>query len=1382
MMLMILGFNAVNAQNQISFARLTIDEGLSQNAVFCIIQDRHGFIWAGTEDGLNKYDGYKFNIYKHENANPSTLSNSQINALLEDKYGNLWIGTSDGLNIFNREKETFTRINTRANRMSEATDFITCLFQDSRNNLWIGTTEGLKRFDYRTKKVSSYKLPAASNVAGSNKIQTIYEDKDQVLWVSIGKDLKRFNPVEKKFADLPQALAQNNELRRSTVRVIRQDTKGNFWFGTETSGLFKFDPHSLSFRTYKHIQGNNNSLPISIVRELFVVSNSEIWVGTREGLSIFNPETEVFSNYQYNPYDPKTLSHNSVRNIMKDKAGNIWIGTFAGGINIFHSSGKNFYHIGEQVGRQAGLSHRVVSSILVADNGVLWIGTEGGGLNYIDRKSSIYKSYVINSRQQNIVKSLAKDKNGNIWIGTYDGLSHLNTKTGTFKNFNIPENDEKPGNNQIYALAADEGGVWIGTDGRGLNFIDEQGKQKATYVHNPKNKETISNNSIITLKKDKQNNIWIGTERGLNYFNKKTKKFTQYLNNVNDPYSLSHNSVISLFFDNQNRMWIGTEGGGLNLYDRASNRFYSITENQGLANNVIHAIRQDKSGSLWLSSNKGLSKILFKGASLPFRKENLEILNYTVEDGLQSNQFSTGSAEAGSNGELFFGGINGITAFYPDKIIKNRFKPNVVITDFLIKNNPVTVGKNNSGDSPLQKPITETESITLTHDQAFITFRFAALNYENSDKNEYAYKLNGFADDDWHYVGNQRTATYTNLDAGKYVFQVKASNNDGVWNDEVREITIHVLPPWWKTWYAYLMYTLIIAGLLYLFYYYSLKTAKLKNDLVFEHMSHEKDQELAQRKLSFFTNISHEIKTPLTLILAPIEKLIGMDDGNNKIQNQLMLMQRNGERLIRLINQLLDFRKFETGSMALEAAEGNIVRFIKEVLLAFDSYAKNRKVKISLSTEKDRIRLWFDRDKMEKVIYNLLSNALKFTQENGTVNVRIRTEKGEDGAGSVIIEVEDDGVGIAPENIKKIFDPFNHFDQSGVNPNGTGIGLSFSKGLVELHHGEIRVESTPAVAGGKGLTCFSIKLPLGKKHLAETEIIQNYKDSENISAYSETEIPLSASVKLIERKQHVTSSNDKEKLIMLIVEDNEEVLNFVGSHFEDDFEIQTATNGVHGLEKALQFIPDIIISDVMMPEMTGTTLCTKLKSDARTSHIPVILLTARTPLIFKIEGLETGADDYITKPFNLNILEARVWNLLESRQLLRERYRKEINLQPVNVAITSPDEKFLSKAMSYIEKNIAESNLSVEDLGREVGMSRVTLYRKIKALTNQSAVEFIRTIRLKRAAQLLEQNKLNVSEIAYMVGFMDIDYFRRCFKEQYGYTPKEYAQNAEKVS
>lgn len=1347
----------------LNFRHYTINEGLSQNTVFCLLEDRDGIIWMGTADGLNKFDGYDFKYYKHEFRNAYSISNNQINALYEDKSGKIWIGTADGLNVFDKHTEKFTRLSTTKSPTLTSNDFITSIYEDSKGNIWITSQEGLKLYNLKSKKFSVY--PYIEN----RRADRVMEDSHGILWVSVGKDLRRFDPAKKKYLPLPTILENNSSLRKSFVRVFAKDKTNRIWIGTETAGLFIYDESTNTLEDFKNDKADKNSLPADIIREIFFTNDGKVLLGTRDGLSVYNSQTKKFTNYKNDRFDPNSLSQNSIRDILQDRAGNFWLATYGGGVNLLPTSNSMFRYIGAKTPNKAGLSYRMVSSIADAQNGALWIGTEGGGLNYWNPQSSAFKSYALPQISSNIGANTIKciyPENGNLWLGTVNGLYFMNTSSGNLRKVPLPAE-----NREIVSIVRIKDELWLATNGSGIISLNRNGKTRA-FTISAGDANSLTRNNVFTILKDEADNLWVATNKGLNYFDK--KKFTQYHVQEKNPYSLSNSSFSALFIDSKKRIWIGTKGGGLNLYEKSTNRFYVIDESFGLANNVIQAIEEDKKGNLWVSTNKGLSRIEIKRPP-PFTKQSVSISNYFVEDGLQSNQFMPNASYKNEKGELFFGGINGLTYFSPENITSNKYKPPVIFTEFLIRNKPVI---EYGEDSPLQRPINETKEITLTHDQVFISFKFAALNYVNPAKNKYAYKLEGFKrDEDWHFVGDQRIATYTNLDAGTYIFKVKASNNDGLWNETPKTIKIIVLPPWWKTWWAYLLYTLVIAGILYFYYYYSIKTAKLQKDLEYEHLIREKDSELHQRKLNFFTNISHEIKTPLTLILAPLEKLLSLNHGNNRIQHQLMLMKGNGERLMKLIHQLLDFRKFDSGNMEFQTAEGNLVSFVKEIVASFEAYANHLNINIGLEAEKKSIKAWFDRDKFEKILYNLLSNSLKFTRPGGKITIRIKeTETSPGNKGFAIIEVEDNGSGISPDNIESVFEPFKYYDEDGANLQGSGLGLAFTKALVELHHGEISVSSTQASGGESGKTCFTVKIPLGREHLGDNEIAPDYQDTENIAGYINTEETVTTSEPL-EKRTAAVLANMETKPIMLIIEDNKDVMSFLEEHFEEKFNIVTAFNGQEGVEKAISTVPDIIISDVMMPVMSGTMLCSTLKTDNRTSHIPIILLTARSQVANTLEGLETGADDYITKPFNIRIVEAKVWNLLEQRQLLRERYKKEITLQPRNLAITSPDEVFLNKVMAYIEANIAEVGLNVEDLAKEVFMSRTTLYRKIKALTSQTTVEFIRTVRLKRAAQLLKTDNYTVNEIAYMTGFTDTDYFRKCFKEQYKQTPTEFINN-----
>ncbi|PRY53599.1 two component regulator with propeller domain [Arcticibacter pallidicorallinus] len=1343
-----------------NFKHYTINEGLSQNTVLCLLEDKDGVIWMGTADGLNKFDGYDFTHYKHQFRHAGGISNNQINALYEAKNGDIWVGTADGLNVFNKRTEKFTRLSTTVRRTVTSNDFITSIYEDSKGRVWLTSQEGLKLYDPGRKTFSVY--PYLSN----RRADRLMEDAQGILWISVDKDLRRFDPASKRYLPLPSILERDSSLRNSFVRVLTRDKENKIWIGTEAAGLFVYDARTNTLERFRSDKADPASLPADIIREIFFTRENKVLIGTRDGLSVFDSNTKTFANYKNDRFDPNSLSQNSIRDILQDRAGNIWLATFGGGVNLVAAGNGMFNYLGARTPNKEGLSYRMVSSIADAQDGALWIGTEGGGLNYWDRKNATFKTFALPQISSNIgantIKCIYSEK-GNLWLGTVNGLYFMDTSTGNLRKVELPVR-----NREIVSIVRIKDELWLATNGSGLVSLSDGGKTR-TFTINAGDENSLTRNNVFKLLKDDADNLWVATNKGLNYFD--GKKFIQYHVQENNPYSLTNSAISTVFIDSRKRVWIGTRGGGLNLFDKSKNRFYVVDHRYGLANDAIQSIEEDKRGNLWVSTNKGLSRITISGRP-PFNKTAISISNYFVEDGLQSNQFMPNASHKTEGGELFFGGINGLTYFQPEDIERNTYKPPVILTEFLIRNIPViSYGE----DSPLKRSINETDEITLQYDQVFISLKFAALNYVNPSKNKYAYKLEGLKrDGDWHYVDNQRIATYTNLAAGTYIFKVKASNNDGLWNESSKTLKIIVLPPWWKTWWAYLLYIVVIAGILYFYYYSSLKTAKLKNQLNYEHLIREKDNELYQRKLNFFTNISHEIKTPLTLILAPLEKLLSLNEGNNRLRQQLQLMKGNGERLMKLVHQLLDFRKFDSGNMNLQVAESNLVNFIKEVVAAFEGYAGHLGISLRVEAEKRVIKAWFDRDKFEKVLYNLLSNSMKFTKAGGSITIRVKqTEANDQNQGFAIVEVEDNGTGIAPENLGHIFEPFKHYDEDGANLQGSGLGLAFTKMLVELHHGEILVESTQRGGGQEGRTCFIVKIPLGRRHFDDKVIAPDYADSEAIGGYLDAEEP-AGTRELLEKRTKDVLEKLELRPIMLIVEDNKDVMNFLKEHFEEKFDVETAFDGREGVDKAVASSPDIIISDVMMPVMSGTMLCSTLKTDNRTSHIPIILLTARSQTANTLEGLETGADDYITKPFNISIVEAKVWNLLEQRRLLRERYKKEITLQPQNLAITSPDEVFLSKVMTYIEANISEPGLNVEDLAKEVYMSRTTLYRKIKALTNQTTVEFIRAVRLKRAAQLLKTNNYGVSEIAYMTGFTDIDYFRKCFKEQFKKTPTEY--------
>lgn len=1335
-------------EGSMRFSHLGIADGLSQSSVYHIFQDSRGFIWIATTDGLNRYDGYNFRHFRYDPGNPYSINSNELLCIEEDRQGNLLVGTALGLDLFDCRLERFHRILPDTLLPEYVFKHVNVMKRDHEGNVWIGTPRGLMRYDDEKRVLRPVELGRGP---GKPYVRSMAFDSDGLLWVTGMNSVFCYNPATGRLLPVPEALTRNPAMRKSPTQCIDVDSLGNIWVGTEKDGLIVWDRRT--GRTENYNSGTALRVSSDMVRAIFF-HKGETWIGTRNGLYVMNGQRTAVRHFVMDKYDPYSISGNSILSIMKDKAGSIWVGSFAGGVSVEHPGNENFSYINEQMGRKPGLTYRVVSSIREDEDRNLWIATEGGGLNVYDRHKDEFHHIRVNTAAPHhvnpeMVKALQFDGKGGLYIGTLEGLYRYDTRSGGMRPVPLKASPRLTSDEVVYGLAGNAERMWVGTKG-GLFRIG--GGDTVRYRHNRNDSGSIISNDINALMQDSQGGVWIGTEVGLSWLPADSNRFRNYLAEYDSVFN--KNAILCIYEDDRRNIWIGTRGGGLKLLNRERSQFFTLDTSFGLSSNIVHGIIQDQLGDLWVSFNQSIARIVLRKAHAPFDKKDVQVVNYSVNNGLGSNEFLAATCRTAS-GEVMFGGTNGIVSFNPGKLIINKTKPPVVLTSFLIKNRPVAIGEKGS---PLGESITYTGHITLRHDQAFFTIGFAALNYINPRTNQYAYVLEGMkGDPQWNYVGGRQQASFTNLDAGEYIFKVKAANNDGLWNEQYTSLRITVLPPLWKTWYAYLFYIAVIAGVLYFFWNHSLKTARLRHELQMQQRSREKDRELAQRKLSFFTDISHEIKTPLTLILAPLEKLLGSEEAGDKVRQQLQLMQRNGERLLRLTDQLLDFRKFEAGHMKLQVARYDMVKCMRGIILSFDAFARQRGIKLELTTQEPQMPLWFDQDKLEKIMFNLLSNAVKFTPPGGRIAVGLEVN-----GGQAEIRVEDNGAGIAAQHLDKIFNPFHHYNNTGMPISGTGIGLAFTKGLVTLHRGSIAVQSEPAAGGKPGHTCFTVLLPLDAAQYAPEEML---REDEGLP---EETVPTLA-------REDNEPHEAGQLPVMLIVEDNAEMLGFIASHFRDRYTVHEAADGNEGWRIATEVLPDIIISDVAMPGLNGTDLCRKLKKDERTCHIPVILLTARSPVIFQMEGLETGADDYITKPFNIGLLQLRVSNLLQSRALLRERYSKDITLQPANIAITSADETFLNKVMQFIDANILEPTLNVEQLARELSMSPITLYRKIKALTNQSTIEFIRGFRLKRGAQYLERNEFTVTEVAYMVGFSDVDYFRKCFKAEFGCTPKEYA-------
>lgn len=1329
------------AQQNIRFSNLSLENGLSQNSVMAITQDHQQFVWFGTKHGLNRYDGYEFKVYKNNPNDPKSISSDEITSILTDHEGVLWVGTVKGLNRYDSKNDAFIQITANPKvKNSISSNAIEHIYQDAQKNLWIGTLRGVNLLSDRKKnEFKTFLFKDVSTNRGINSIYATLSDNNNHIWLATSDGLIRMNIKNGHYHVYRHDQRKKGSLSSNYITSLARDAGQNLWIGTD-NGLNLFHPADTSFSVYQHSK-NSNSLVHNDIREVMPDRKGMLWIGTQEGLSIFDPGTKKFINYRHDPELKESLSHNSIHSIFQDRNNSIWIGTFYGGVNIVHPF-PTVFHAYKNSKLRPSISSNIVSSIVEDQRNNLWIGTEGGGLNYYNRSDHTYTHYKIslNHKQglsSNLIKTICKDRNGNLLIGTHHGgLNLFNPTTGTFRSVvNVKDDNQTISTAEIIAICEDRArNIWVGSYS-GLNLLKmTDGVPSATTVKSPLEKK-LQNKRIQFLFEDREQNLWIGTQGGLHVYNPDTKEFRYFLKDKNNRDKLQSDYINCIIQTAAGDLGIGTYFGGLSIYNPRTKKFKTYTEKEGLSNNNVLGIIEDDAHNLWISTDNGLSK-------LDPRTGKFQI--YTKSDGLAGNDFNVRSYFKDSKGELFFGGYNGLTSFYAEQIAVNRNPSPVVFTGLKLFNRPVAV---NGPDQLLKEDLISSKRITFAYDQNHFTIGFALLNYIKSDKNRYAYKLSDY-DKDWNYT-NEPSATYSNLPSGQYTFLVKGVNNDGIAGAAPVKIEIRIKPPIWASWWAYCIYLLIFAVILFLTIRYLVIRAVLKRSV-----------DLQQMKLSFFTNISHEIRTPLTLILGPLENLLKSTQDNMELNRQVIPIKNNADRLMRLITELMDFRKMEAGHMKLNVHEGDIVTFSKEIFLAFSQMALHRNIHYNFECQQESIPLYFDKDQLEKVLFNLLSNAFKFTPDEGKITLSIQefTDFAE-------IKVLDNGKGIPYESQNKLFSDFFQVDEHGSSHIGSGIGLALSKSIVSSHYGKIEIQSHPATAEKAGDTCFTVTLKKGKAHFKPAELM------EAIAYELPSENHFPAPVRLPSDAVETSTPNTPSETI-LIVEDNPEIRTLISSLLNNQYQIEESEDGLKGWEKAIETLPDLVICDIMMPVMDGLELCRKLKEDERTSHIPVILLTARSTHIHQVSGMETGADAYITKPFSTALLELNIRNLINSRAAMRRRYGQQVTLQPQNIVIGSTDQAFISRVLKYIEENMADQSFGVPDLASEIGMSQPVLYKKIRAITDLSVNDFIKSIRLKKAAQLLEQNVYTISEISYLIGFNDPKYFSREFRKQYGETPR----------
>ncbi len=1346
-----------NAQ-EISFSHLDVENGLSQNSILSITQDSRGFMWFGTTNGLNRFDSKRNKIYQVRNQDKTSLYSNNITCLLSDSHKTLWIGTTYGLNRYIPEKDNFVQI-TEAGKDYDfgiGNNAINCLFEDKEGFIWAGTNKGIFKIADREKHIF-HGFDSSPELRNSN-ITAIFI-KNNILLAGTDKGLFKveLQTTQGSFQKINEKLPVSR-ISNSNITSIAEDKDHQVWIGTLHEGLSLYNTQANTFVRFIHNETKPESLINNNIRQIICDDKNRLWIGTQEGLSILDVASKKISSYKHEVENPKSLSQNSIYSIYIDNNNSKWIGTFFGGVNKTDNYSVKFkiYH---NIKYGSSLSNNVISSIVEDEYKNLWIGTEGGGLNYFNRNAPHVITYAnnpndSNSLGSNLVKVVYRDKAGIIWSGTHGGgLNVFNPATKKFKRY-LYNTDPLSSRLEVLSIREDNNHrLWVGTN-NGLLLFNKNGSDIKETTDVPIT-NTLHNQAVRTIMEDHQKNLWIGTFSELYFYDSRTFKVKKI-----DAKSLTNINVILEGKDD--KIWIGSETGGLYSYDTHTNRLQNFSEKEGLSNNNVLGLLEDDKNNLWISTGSGLAK--FNTVTKVFK-------NYFVSDGIAGNVFNRNSFFKSSNQEFFFGGYSGLISFYPDQIEENPVVPGLVLTGLRILDK--TISPSAEG-SPLTEDIGFTEEIQLKYSQNIISIDFAVLNFIKPEKNKYAYKLEGF-DNKWNYTYTP-VASYTNLPPGKYTFFVKGSNNDGVWSN-VKRLVITVNPPLWKTWWAYVLYALIIVlvGISVIRYFFLQELLK-------------RDRELTKLKLNFFTNISHEIKTHLSLIKAPVEKILFTKKENDDDFKQLQTIKQNSDSLHQLIIELMDFRKAETGNLKLHIGKWNIVEVVHAAFESFDELALAKNIITDFIFSTAVIEIYFDKEQFKKVIVNLLSNAYKFTPTGGCINVIIEDKKD-----SVEIKVIDNGKGIAPDSLNKLFDNYYQEDDYGQQNTGYGIGLALSKSIVELHHGSIKVSS---VAGEKentiNNTCFTVSLLKGKDHFKENEIVSSGNSFDNQPEYFHSS--QIANGNIISNSAGITSvskirTKDNKKYTVLLVEDNADLRNFIRSSLEPDFNFLEAINGIEGLETALENIPDIIISDVMMPLMDGLTFCRKIKSTESTSHIPVILLTAKATLPNQINGLEVGADIYLTKPFSLQVLLLHLQNLLHSREKLKQLFFQQFmhmstqtlagvyseNAEtPKETGWAAADMEFMHKITQSIEDNIDNEELNVNFLAKKVAMSPPVMYKKLAAITGVTVNDFVKTIRLKKAGTLLAEGKYTVYEVAYMVGFGDRKYFSKEFKKFFGKSPTDF--------
>lgn len=1355
--LLLAAFTFVNAQTGRFYST---DKELSNSLINKVYQDKRGFIWVATEDGLNKFDGNRFIVYKKNKNEPDALLNNYVKTLFEDSKGRFWVACINGIQIYDQATHTFQSIPIRHNRDNMAPQTSANIIELQNGEIWLGTYGGgiisLKENEFIPQEELNRKIQ-------SYFIQTIYEDSKQNIWIATeNKGLFCYTPSNGQV----QNFTAPGQLTSEDISCFCEDKEGTLFISTLNGGLMKLNPSNSQFTPIPY-KGNNR---LSI-KTLTIDNNNNLYIGTEGfGLKIYNRSTNSIDDYDVHNgvFD---LSSSKVHSILEDKDGNLWLGIFQKGLLMIPSMPNKFNYYGYKSFPKSEIGSSCVMSILVDRQNVAWIATDNDGLYAVnDEGKQIlhFKEEGSNRSAPRNIICLLEDSEHKLWIGSYlSGLTLMNKQTGVCTPVNEQLSTPNASDNKkIFCIAEDRNQhIWVGTYGSGVYKMDISGKVINQYQSSKSQNENwqvnkLCNDWINCIIEDNEGLLWIGTCNGLSCFNPKTENFINYLSQNN---LLPNTFVHTLLQDDKGFIWVGTSEG-LYKFDKHTQKFSIYTTQQGLPSDVICGMVQDDMNNYWISTHQGMSKLI---------ADTETFINYTASDGIQGNEFTRGAFYKDHRGKIYFGGTGGVTSFYPKDIAEPDKKLRIEITDFILGNHSVRKGDMLGKHAITDSDVMDATRFTLTYERNSFRMELSTLDFANPERIIYQYKIKELETNWLNTSPGMNRVSYANLSPGTYTLMVRAKDNKST--SDIRTVEIVVTPPWYNTWWAKVLWSCLLVLVLYALTMYAISRIHRRQEI----MKQRHQEQINEAKLQFFINISHEIRTPMTLIISPLEKLIAE---HSEKQQVYLMIYRNAQRILRLINQLMDIRKLDKGQMHLKFRETDMVGFIEDLMQTFNYQAQKKNITFTFDKElpdADSLKVWIDLNNFDKVLMNVLSNAFKYTSDGGNIHILLKTGHNSAYRGALKdyfeICVTDDGIGIDKDKIKQIFERFYQINNDMTQSNfGTGIGLHLARSLVKLHHGLIKAENREDEQG----TRFIIRLPLGSDHLKTDELENPDEAGSDLLMSQLSKDTLYETDNENTMADEVKKPKAKTRYRVLIIEDDDEIRQYMRNELNTDFRISECTNGREGLEVILRDKPDLVISDIMMPEMEGITLCRKVKQNININHIPVILLTAKSKAEDRIEGLETGADAYIVKPFNTELLRTTASNLIANRERLRGQLigEQQVEEKIVKIEMKSNDEILMGKVMKTINEHLTDPALNVEMLAANVGMSRVHMHRKLKELTNQSARDFIRNIRLKQAATLLREKNLSISEVAYATGFSNLSHFSNSFREFYGISPTEYKE------